>query len=78
VVLEARHRNPNWNRLVLILLLAPVLVLATIGWRSWRSRRQEYPLIVSFFFGPIGALLAVPVIAVALVFWRYFNAGPRA
>jgi putative heme transporter len=32
----------------------------------------------SFLFGPIGALLAVPVIAVALVFWRYFNAGPRA
>lgn len=26
----------------------------------------------SFFFGPIGMLLAVPVLAVALVFWRYF------
>jgi putative heme transporter len=32
----------------------------------------------SFLFGPIGALLAVPVVAIALVFWRYFNAGPRA
>jgi predicted PurR-regulated permease PerM len=26
----------------------------------------------SFFFGPIGVLLAVPVLAVGLVFWRYF------
>lgn len=25
----------------------------------------------SFFFGPIGVLLAVPVLAVGLVFWRY-------
>lgn len=26
----------------------------------------------SFFFGPFGLVLAVPVLAVALVFWRYF------
>ena len=27
----------------------------------------------SIFFGPIGFLLAVPVLAVAAVFWRYFR-----
>ena len=30
-------------------------------------------LLGSFFFGPIGFLLAVPVLAVANVFWRYFR-----
>lgn len=30
-------------------------------------------LIGSFFFGPIGFLLAVPALAVAGVFWRYFR-----
>lgn len=28
-------------------------------------------LLGSFFFGPIGLFLAVPVLAIALVFWRY-------
>jgi predicted PurR-regulated permease PerM len=28
-------------------------------------------LLGSFFFGPIGLLLAVPVLAVGMVFWRY-------
>jgi predicted PurR-regulated permease PerM len=28
-------------------------------------------LFGSFFFGPIGMLLAVPVLAVGMVFWRY-------
>ena len=27
----------------------------------------------SFFFGPVGFVLAVPVLAVANVFWRYFR-----
>jgi predicted PurR-regulated permease PerM len=27
----------------------------------------------SFFFGPVGIVLAVPVLAVANVFWRYFR-----
>jgi predicted PurR-regulated permease PerM len=27
----------------------------------------------SFFFGPIGFILAVPVVAIAAVFWRYFR-----
>jgi predicted PurR-regulated permease PerM len=27
----------------------------------------------SFFFGPIGFVLAVPVLAIAAVFWRYFR-----
>ena len=27
----------------------------------------------SFFFGPIGFILAVPVLAIAAVFWRYFR-----
>jgi predicted PurR-regulated permease PerM len=30
-------------------------------------------LVGSFFFGPIGFLLAVPALAVAGVFWRYFR-----
>lgn len=30
-------------------------------------------LLGSFFFGPIGFLLAVPALAVAGVFWRYFR-----
>jgi len=40
--------------------LRPLLVFAAL-------------LVGSFFFGPIGFLLAVPVLAVALVFWRYFR-----
>ena len=27
----------------------------------------------SFFFGPIGFILAVPVLSIAAVFWRYFR-----
>ena len=27
----------------------------------------------SFFFGPIGFILAVPILAIAAVFWRYFR-----
>jgi predicted PurR-regulated permease PerM len=30
-------------------------------------------LVGSLFFGPIGILLAVPVLAVGMVFWRYFR-----
>lgn len=30
-------------------------------------------IVASLFFGPIGILLAVPVLAVANVFWRYFS-----
>jgi len=29
-------------------------------------------LAASFLFGPIGVLLAVPILAVGMVFWRYF------
>lgn len=32
-------------------------------------------LAAGFLFGPIGILLAVPVLAVMLVFWRYFFNG---
>ena len=32
----------------------------------------------SFFFGPIGFLLAVPILAVLNVFWRYFRDRPEA
>jgi predicted PurR-regulated permease PerM len=34
-------------------------------------------VIASIFFGPIGFLLTVPVLAVANVFWRYFRDRPR-
>jgi predicted PurR-regulated permease PerM len=30
----------------------------------------------SFLFGPIGFLLAVPVLAIANVFWRYYRSRP--
>ena len=30
-------------------------------------------IVGSFFFGPIGFILAVPVLAIAAVFWRYFR-----
>jgi predicted PurR-regulated permease PerM len=30
-----------------------------------------------FFFGPIGVLLAVPILAVGMVFWRHFRSRPN-
>ena len=33
-------------------------------------------IVGSFFFGPIGFVLAVPVLAIAAVFWRYFHDRP--
>jgi hypothetical protein len=30
----------------MLVLLLPVLVVGTVGWRFWRSYRQEFPLIV--------------------------------
>ena len=35
-------------------------------------------LVASFTFGPVGFLLAVPVLAVANVFWRYFKERRRS
>jgi predicted PurR-regulated permease PerM len=40
--------------------LRPLLVFVTL-------------LAGSFFFGPVGFLLAVPILAVGNVFWRYFR-----
>ena len=33
-------------------------------------------LLGSLVFGPIGLLLAVPVLAIGLVFWRHFRRRP--
>src|SRR5690242_18783325 len=52
-------------------LLQPVLLGRPLGLRA-------VPVFLallagSFFFGPVGFVLAVPVLAVANVFWRYFR-----
>jgi len=44
-VLETRYQPRKRHRLRLIALLVPLLVVATVGWRYWNSRRQEFPLI---------------------------------
>jgi predicted PurR-regulated permease PerM len=52
-------------------LLQPVLLGRPLG---LRALPVFFALIAgSFFFGPIGIVLAVPVLAVANVFWRYFR-----
>jgi predicted PurR-regulated permease PerM len=33
-------------------------------------------LLGSLFFGPIGLLVAVPALAIGLIFWRYFRRKP--
>jgi len=38
---QRRKRGPH----LLVFLLVPLLVAATVGWRYWKTRRQEFPLI---------------------------------
>jgi predicted PurR-regulated permease PerM len=52
-------------------LIAPRLLSKPLGLRPLPVFLAL--LAGSFFFGPIGFLLAVPVLAVAAVFWRYFR-----
>jgi len=61
--------------LVIYLLELFVLVPRVIG---RPMGLKELPVLAavllgSLFFGPIGLLLAIPVLAVATVFWRYFR-----
>jgi putative heme transporter len=52
-------------------VLQPVLLSRPLG---LRALPVFLALIAgSFFFGPVGFLLAVPVLAVANVFWRHFQ-----
>jgi hypothetical protein len=42
--MEFRSQPRKWTRHRLIFVLVPLLVVATVGWRYWNSRRQEFPL----------------------------------
>jgi hypothetical protein len=44
-IIEARPRARRGPRLGLIFFLLTLLIFATIGWRMWRNRRAQYPLI---------------------------------
>ena len=55
-------------------VLQPILLSKPLG---LRALPVFLALIAgSLFFGPVGFLLAVPVLAVANVFWRYFRDHP--
>jgi DNA-directed RNA polymerase subunit RPC12/RpoP len=41
--LRAPRKMPS--RLSVVLVVVPLLVITTIAWRTWRQRRQEYPLV---------------------------------
>ncbi len=47
VIPELRVAPRRRNRLGLIFLLLPLLIIATVGWRLWTQRRQDYPLIAN-------------------------------
>jgi predicted PurR-regulated permease PerM len=51
-------------------VIAPQLLSKPLGLRPWPVFLAL--LAGSFFFGPIGFFLAVPILAVGAVFWRYF------
>jgi len=53
------------------LVLQPVLLSKPLGLRALPVFLAL--LAGSFFFGPVGLVLAVPVLAVANVFWRHFR-----
>ena len=42
---EVRSPRKRPSRLSVVLVVVPLLVVSTVAWRSWRQRRQEYPLI---------------------------------
>ena len=42
---EVRGPRKRPSRLSVVLIVVPLLVVATVAWRYWRQRRQEYPLI---------------------------------
>ncbi|MGP0070233.1 MAG: hypothetical protein ACLQGP_42365 [Isosphaeraceae bacterium] len=45
VVPALRVATRRRSRIGLIFLLLPLLIIATVGWRVWKQRRQDYPLI---------------------------------
>lgn len=52
-------------------VLTPRILGRPLGLRPWAVFAAV--LLGSFAFGPIGFFLAVPALAVAAVFWRYFR-----
>jgi hypothetical protein len=42
--LEVRAPRKRPSRLSVVLVVVPLLVIATVAWRSWRQRLQQYPL----------------------------------
>lgn len=82
-VLALDLSETSWKRILLVLglwvliqaisffVLMPRLVHRPLGLKEW-------PVVIalllgSLLFGPLGLLLAVPVLAIGLVFWRYFR-----
>jgi len=71
-----------------LLVLGVWLVIQAIGFFVLMPRLiarplglKELPMLAalllgSLLFGPIGLLLAVPVLAIGLVFWRHFHKKP--
>ncbi len=53
------------------LVLIPRLISRPLGLREWPVLVAL--LVGSLFFGPFGLLLAVPVLAIGLVFWRHLR-----
>jgi hypothetical protein len=44
-IVDVRSPRKRPSRLSVVLVVVPLLVVSTVAWRSWRQRRQEYPLI---------------------------------
>ncbi len=42
---ERRASRKRPSHLSVVLVVVPLLVIATVAWRSWRQRREKYPLI---------------------------------
>ncbi len=58
------------------LVLIPRLISRPLGLKEWPVLLAL--LLGSLIFGPLGLVLAVPVLAIGLVFWRHFrNRPPR-
>ena len=58
-------------QLITYLVLMPRLVHRPLGLKELPAFAAL--LLGSLLFGPIGLLLAVPVLAIVLIFWRYFK-----
>jgi len=57
-------------------VLLPRLISRPLGLKEWPVLAAL--LLGSLVFGPLGLLLAVPVLAIGLVFWRHFRKRPTS